>query len=162
MRLEKGYRSWGADLTTERTPLENGLPHLVNVGERQFIGRDALLKRQDSSERWEMCLLETEAVERSAQSPIDPFYGHSLYYGDKIVGVVSSAAYGHRVNKHLALAWLSDPLLCESYRNGKDISLNMDVAGFRINCAILDRVPFDARNGRMRNRQSIPVADREN
>lgn len=29
MRLEKGYRAWGADLSSERTPLEAGLGHLV-------------------------------------------------------------------------------------------------------------------------------------
>ena len=43
MRLEKGYRAWGADLTTERTPLEAGLDALVKTDGRAFVGRDAML-----------------------------------------------------------------------------------------------------------------------
>ena len=43
LRLEKGYRAWGADLTTERTPLEAGLDHLVRTEGREFPGREALL-----------------------------------------------------------------------------------------------------------------------
>jgi dimethylglycine dehydrogenase len=42
MRLEKGYRAWGVDLTTERTPLEAGLGHLVKTEGRDLppeIGR---------------------------------------------------------------------------------------------------------------------------
>ena len=42
-RLEKGYRAWGVDLTTERTPLEAGLDHLVRTEGREFPGREALL-----------------------------------------------------------------------------------------------------------------------
>ena len=43
MRLEKGYRAWGMDLSTERTPLEAGLAYLVKTDGREFLGRDALV-----------------------------------------------------------------------------------------------------------------------
>ena len=64
MRLEKGYRGWGMDLTTERSPLETGLSYLVKYEGRSFIGREAMLKRQPG---WDMVLLEIDtdgAVER--------------------------------------------------------------------------------------------------
>ena len=46
MRLEKGYRAWGADLSTERTPFEAGLRYLVKLDNRSFEGRDACGTRE--------------------------------------------------------------------------------------------------------------------
>ena len=45
MRLEKGYRSWGADMTTEHDPYEAGLGFAVRMDKGDFIGRDALAGR---------------------------------------------------------------------------------------------------------------------
>jgi len=99
MRLEKGYRAWGADLTTERSPLEAGLGFLVNTERRDFIGRDALLARQRADEHWSMHLLEFEDPE------FDPFYMHTVFRGDEPLGMVTSASYGHRLQKAIGLAY---------------------------------------------------------
>jgi len=104
MRLEMGYRAWGADLTTERTPLEAGLDRFVKTDNREFIGRKAML---DKNSGWSMHLLELE------ESEFDPFYSHTVFRGDEIVGMVTSAAYGHRVGKSVALAYFSKPV-CQS------------------------------------------------
>ncbi|MDJ0776679.1 MAG: FAD-dependent oxidoreductase [Gammaproteobacteria bacterium] len=100
MRLEMGYRAWGVDLTTERTPLEAGLDHLVHVGKREFIGRDAMLARADRDDRWSLRMLEFDVAD------IDPFYGHTVFVGNEAVGTVTSAAFGHRLQKPVGLAWL--------------------------------------------------------
>ena len=42
LRLEKGYRVWGADITPEDTPFEAGLGFAVKLDKGDFIGRDAL------------------------------------------------------------------------------------------------------------------------
>ncbi len=99
MRLEKAYRAWGADLTTERTPLEAGLGYLVKTENRQFVGRDAMLARQRSADHWSMALLEFEEPE------FDPFYMHPVFRGDEVVGMVTSGAYGHRLQKAIGLAY---------------------------------------------------------
>jgi len=99
MRLEKGYRAWGADLTTERTPLEAGLGHLVKTDNREFIGREAMLARAQRDDRWSMHLLEFD------QPEFDPFYGHPVFRGEEIVGMVTSGAYGHRLQKAIGLAY---------------------------------------------------------
>jgi dimethylglycine dehydrogenase len=93
MRLEKAYRAWGADLTTERTPLEAGLDHLVKSEDRSFVGREAMLARQQRDDHWRMELLEFD------ESEFDPFYMHSVFRGDEAVGMVTSGAYGHRLQK---------------------------------------------------------------
>ena len=101
MRLEKGYRAWGADLTTERTPLEAGLGHLVRTEGREFAGREALLARAGSPSAWRMALLSIEP-----DGDADPFYTHTVWRGGRAIGIVTSAAPGHRTGLALALAYL--------------------------------------------------------
>ena len=101
LRLEKGYRAWGADLTTERTPLEAGLDHLVRTGGREFTGREALLARAESPSAWRMALLSIEP-----DGDADPFYTHTVWRDGRAIGIVTSAAPGHRTGTTLALAYL--------------------------------------------------------
>ena len=101
LRLEKGYRAWGADLTTERTPLEAGLDHLVRTEGREFPGREALLSRAASPSAWRLVLLSVEP-----DGGADPFYTHTVWRGGRAIGIVTSAAPGHRTGTVLALAYL--------------------------------------------------------
>ncbi len=110
MRLEMGYRAWGVDLTTERTPLEAGLDRFVRTEGRDFVGRTALLHRKNSVGHWSMHLLELEDGE------FDPFYMHTVLCAGKSVGIVTSASYGHRVGKPIALAYF-----CESIDMNQDL-----------------------------------------
>jgi len=107
MRLEKGYRAWGVDLTSERTPLEAGLDYLVKVEERDFIGRDGMLARAQRDDHWNMQLLEFEGPE------FDPFYSHSVFLGDEAVGMVTSGCFGHRLHKAIGLAYFRRPVTAE-------------------------------------------------
>ena len=50
MRLEKGYRHWKADLITEYSPFESGLDRFVAL-DKDFVGKDALIKLQNSGPR---------------------------------------------------------------------------------------------------------------
>ena len=47
LRLEKGYRLWGAEIHAEYNPLEAGLDWAVRLNKGDFIGREALLKARD-------------------------------------------------------------------------------------------------------------------
>lgn len=136
MRLEKGYRAWGADLTTERTPLESGLGAFVRTEERDFTGREEMLTRAGAAP-WDMVLLEIEAGE------IDPFYSHPVYQGERIVGIVTSAAYGHRTCKTLALAYLRDPSATDG--------LSISILGQRRTATILIEPPYDPENIRLKS-----------
>ncbi|MEM9602306.1 MAG: FAD-dependent oxidoreductase [Pseudomonadota bacterium] len=132
LRLEKGYRAWGADLTTERTPLEAGLQRFVKVDGRGFVGREAMLSRVDP---WDMVLLEIDI------SDTEPFYTHTVWQHGTPVGVITSAAHGPRTGKTLALAYLREP----SARAG----LSVDVLGARYAARVLDQVPYDPANHRL-------------
>lgn len=136
MRLEKGYRGWGSDLTTERTPVESGVGFLVKPEGHDFVGRDALRARMCDNKAWEMVLLEVET------DGFDPFYAHSVYQGGDVIGVVTSGAHGHRTGKTLALAYLREP----ERRSG----LTVQILGRDCPATILDKPPFDPENARMK------------
>ena len=102
LRLEKGYRAWGLDLTSERTPLEAGLGFLVRPEGRSFIGREALLARAEKTK--------PGAWRSSSSSHDDPRALRVLTasaQGGRPVGIVTSAAFGPRTAKSLALAYLT-------------------------------------------------------
>jgi dimethylglycine dehydrogenase len=135
MRMEKGYRAWGADFTTERTPDESGAGPLVKL-DHDFTGKTALARRMEAEDRWEMVLLEVD------DGGADPFYAHGVYRQDTCVGIVTSAAYGHRTGKVLALAYLRD-------RQARS-DLTVEILGRRRPAAILEVPPFDPENIRLR------------
>lgn len=127
MRLEKGYRGWGGDLTTERSPLEAGLTPFVRPELRDALTRD---------KSWDMVLLEVEA------GPVDPFHSHGLWQERRSVGIVTSGAFGHRTGKALALAYLRDP--------AARANLTVSILGRRRKATVLSRPPFDPDNIRMK------------
>jgi dimethylglycine dehydrogenase len=134
MRLEKGYRAWGSDLTTERSPIESGLSYLVKPKGRDFVGRTAMLEKPAP---WRMVLLNIETTD------VDPFYAHPVYCGGKPVGIVTSGAFGHRTGLTLALAYLREA----EARDG----LTVRILGQDRTAEILDRPPFDPENLRLKS-----------
>ena len=152
LRLEKGYRAWGADLTTERTPIEAGLGHLVRTDGREFTGREALLARAAGADAWRMVLLSMEP-----DGDADPFYAHTVWKGAHPVGIVTSGAPGHRTGTVLALAYLrpeaaetaGDELQGDTLQGGKD-TLEVSVLGRRHAARVLDAPPFDPADSRLR------------
>jgi glycine cleavage system T protein len=99
LRLEKGYRVWGADITPDVTPYEGGLGFAVKLGKGDFIGRDALVARGDSLEQTLACLLLEDP--RSVALGEEP-----VRAGGKIVGRVTSGGYGYTVGRSIAYAYV--------------------------------------------------------
>lgn len=137
MRLEKGYRAWGMDLSTERTPLEAGLDYLVKTDGRDFIGRDALVKGREQS--FKMELLEIESAH------VDPFALHPVFSEGKVCGLITSGAYGHRTGKTLALAYMQP----QNMTDGAPLTVN--IVGESCPAQILAEAPYDPRNERLRS-----------
>ena len=145
MRLEKGYRAWGSDLTTERDLIEAGLSTFCKLEGRHFLGSDALKNRLQHSNRWQMKLLSIESDQQ------DPFYAHSLYVGDDTVGIVTSGGYGYRSQKTLAMAYFSDPEKAFKAHQGKERPLEIRLLNKRYQAVILDDIPFDPKNARLKS-----------
>ncbi|MFE0150008.1 FAD-dependent oxidoreductase [Nonomuraea sp. NPDC059007] len=92
LRLEKGYRLWGVDMTPEHNPYEAGLAFAVRE-DKDFLGRDALSKEIT---RKLVPLLTAEVV--MGKEPVR--------HGGATVGYTTSAAYGHTIGRPIAYAWL--------------------------------------------------------
>jgi 4-methylaminobutanoate oxidase (formaldehyde-forming) len=97
-RLEKGYRVWGADITPEDTPWEAGLSFAVKLDKGDFIGRDALLAKQEP-ERKLVCI--TLEDPRSVALGSEP-----VRVDGRIAGRVTSGGYGYTVERSIAYAYV--------------------------------------------------------
>jgi glycine cleavage system aminomethyltransferase T len=100
LRLEKGYRSFGADMTWEHDPYEAGLGFAVRMDKGEFIGRAALEGRTPETARRRLTCL-------TVDDPVAVVMGKEpVFDGDRCVGYVTSAGYGFTVGKGIAYAWL--------------------------------------------------------
>ena len=150
MRLEKGYRAWGTDLTTERTPIESGLGRLVHTTGREFTGRTALLARAQSTDAWRMVLLSMEPDDDA-----DPFHTHTVWRDGQPIGIVTSGAPGHRTGKVLALAYLR-PESTRAGAPGTRGGLEVSLLGRRRGARVLDAPPYDPADARLRGGAGRP------
>ena len=104
LRLEKGYRAWGRELTPDYTPWQAGLGFAVRLDKGDFLGRDALAaaKAKPLTKR---CV---SLVARAADAPLA--HGGELVLRDgRPVGEVTSAGFGDAVGRVVALAYVSSP-----------------------------------------------------
>ena len=98
LRLEKGYRVWGADITPDDTPWEAGLGFAVKLDKGDFVGRDALLEAQEPERRLACLVL---ADPRSVALGSEP-----VRIGGEMVGRVTSGGYGYTVERSIAYAYV--------------------------------------------------------
>ncbi|MGH3088640.1 MAG: glycine cleavage T C-terminal barrel domain-containing protein, partial [Rubrobacteraceae bacterium] len=99
LRLEKGYRLYGTDMTAEHDPYEAGLGFAVKLDKGDFIGRDALLGRKEEGPRRKLTCLVLDGTQVVMG-------GEPVFHGGSRVGYVTSADYGHAIGKSIAYAWL--------------------------------------------------------
>ncbi len=98
LRLEKGYRAWKGDLSTDYSLLEGGLDRFVKLDKPQdFPGKAALLSEKQQGVAKRFVTLVVDAAEADAP------YMSCIWQGDQIVGETTSGGWGHRVNASIAL-----------------------------------------------------------
>ena len=101
LRLEKGYRVWGADITPDETPYEGGVGFCVKLDkEGGFIGREALVEAKEAGPRTRLCCL-VLADPRSVALGNEP-----VRIGGEIAGRVTTGGYGYTVERSIAYAYL--------------------------------------------------------
>ncbi|MCW3000316.1 MAG: glycine cleavage system protein [Solirubrobacterales bacterium] len=100
LRLEKGYRVWGSDITPDDTPHEAGLSFTVR-GDKGggFVGLEALVGRGEPSRRLCCLVLEDPRAVALGNEPVQTPDG-------AVVGRVTSGGYGYAVRSSIAYAYL--------------------------------------------------------
>ena len=98
LRIEKGYRAWKGDLSTDYTLLEGGLDRFVKFDKPQeFPGKQALLAEKQRGVKKRFVTLTVEAGDQDAP------YMSTLWHNGEVVGETTSGGWGYRVGKSIAL-----------------------------------------------------------
>jgi sarcosine dehydrogenase len=141
LRLEKGYRAWGAELSPDDTPLEAGLGFAIDWN-KPFLGRDAVSKQKAAG-------LKRRLVIFVLQDPEPVLWGSEPIYRDgKAVGYTTSGAYGHTVGGAVAMGYLNhtEPFKEDYIQAGK---FEINVSGRKYPAKAMLRAPYDPQRARI-------------
>jgi 4-methylaminobutanoate oxidase (formaldehyde-forming) len=100
LRLEKGYRVWGADITPDQDPFQAGLDFAVKLDKGEFVGREALVRARDRRNGSRLCCLLLDDPRSVALS------NEPVRIDGQVLGRVTSGGYGYTVGKSIAYAYL--------------------------------------------------------
>jgi dimethylglycine dehydrogenase len=138
LRLEKCYRSWKQDLTTEFSALAAGLDCFVRLDKPAFPGRAALLRERERGVADRLVPLLVDAGD--ADAPVTA----TVFDGDDRAGIVTSGGYGHRLGRSIALAYVRSSAAMPGRR------LAIEIYGDRRNAIVATEPLYDPANARLK------------
>ena len=144
LRLEKGYRAWGRELTPDYNPYEAGLRFAVKLDKGDFIGRDALLASKGKPPARRLLSF----VATSPDTPI-AHGGELILRNGEPAGEVTSAAYGHSVGGIVALGYVTTggARIDDAWLSAR---FEIDVAGERVPVRASLKPPYDPSGAKMK------------
>ncbi len=139
LRIEKGYRAWKGDLSTDYTILEGGLDRFVKWDKEDFLGKPALERQRQQGVNKRFATLVVEA------NGYDAPYMSTVWHGDDKVGETTSGAWGHRLEKSIALAMIRADLVVPG------TAVDVEIFGQRRRAVVQEDTPlYDPANERLR------------
>ncbi|MCC7482097.1 MAG: FAD-dependent oxidoreductase [Hyphomicrobiales bacterium] len=139
LRMEKSYRGWGSELTTEIDMFEASMERFIRLEKPEFIGKAATLSMHQRGARMKLVPLEV------ANTDSDCVGNEPVYSGDRIVGLTTSGGYGHAVRKSLAFAYV-DPKM-----TGVGTGFDVLMFGEKRKASIIGESPWDPANARLKS-----------
>jgi 4-methylaminobutanoate oxidase (formaldehyde-forming) len=136
LRLEKGYRVWGADISPEDTPFEAGLGFAVKLDKGAFVGREALAAAPEPERRLAAIVLEDPRSVALGSEPVR--------IDGETVGRVTSGGYGYTVERSIAYAYIPA---------GEAVpgrAVEVEIFGRRVAGEVAEEPLFDPRGDRIR------------
>ena len=146
LRIEKGYRAWGRELTPDSNPFEAGLGFACKLaGDAAFRGRDALLKLKAEPLRRRMVVLTVDGA-----SDRMLWGGEAILRDGMVVGFVSSAAFGHTFGCPVAMGYVSNAAgtIDDAFLAGGRFAV--DVAGDMLPATLHVKAPYDPKSSRIK------------
>jgi 4-methylaminobutanoate oxidase (formaldehyde-forming) len=143
LRLEKGYKHWGADITPNSTPLEAGLGFCAKMDKKAFIGKEALARQKASG-------LTKKLVMFSIQDPQPLIYHDEPIYRDgNLISENTHGAYSHLLGCSVGMCYLkkSEGVRDDWIMSGK---YEINVAGKLFPIQIHLEPVYDPQNKRLR------------
>ena len=142
-RIEKAFRHFGHDITDEDHVLEAGLGFAVKTGAKEaFVGRDAVLRKREEG-------LKRRLVQFMLEDP-EPvlFHNEPLVRDGEIVGIVTSANYGHALGGAIGMGYV--PCKGESAEEVLASGYEIEIAGNRVKAAASLAPMYDPKAARVR------------
>ncbi|MEP3676408.1 FAD-dependent oxidoreductase [Sulfitobacter sp.] len=141
-RIEKGFRHFGHDLTSEDHVLEAGLGFAVKTDKPDFIGREAVLAKKEAG-------LEARLVQFKLSDP-EPLLYHNepVLRNGEIVGYLSSGGYGHHLGAAMGMGYV--PCKGETAAELLASDFEIDVMGTRVRAEASLKPFYDPKSERVK------------
>jgi len=139
MRIEKSFGSWAREYRPIYGPYEAGLGRFVDLGKGEFVGRAAALEEKAGGGALRLVTFSVDAGDADASGD------EPIWHDGRVVGWVTSGAFGHRTQRSLALGYVPQALAAAS--DGFEI----EIIGERRPAQRSPRAVYDPDGGRMRS-----------
>jgi dimethylglycine dehydrogenase len=139
MRMEKMYRAYGNEFTEEISGLEAGMDRFIDTS-RDFIGCENLKNRATGDFSIQLAYLVFDD-----DIPCECYGNEAVYYNGDLIGLTTSGAFGHRIGKSLAFAYLTPELIAQGLEVTIDTSTGTRAAHIEMEAA------YDPANEKLRS-----------
>ena len=137
LRMEKAYKAWGSELTTEISLVEADMLRFARKG-GGYIGAEVVEQKQRDGVaiRLVYCQVEAEDADAMGNEPV--------YDGNQVIGITTSGAYGHYVGQSLAFAYVNTGY------DSPGTSFDIEILGERRTATVLAEATWDPDNRRLK------------
>ncbi|MDB9918921.1 FAD-dependent oxidoreductase [Amylibacter sp.] len=142
LRIEKGFRHFGHDITCEDHVLEAGLGFAVKTNKPNFIGRDAVLRKKESGldrRLLQFVLTDSEPL---------LYHNEPILRDGKLIGHLTSGNYGHTIGAAIGLGYV--PCKNETVADILASNYEIDVAGSKIKANVSINSIYDPKSERVK------------
>jgi len=102
LRLEKGFRGWGAEMNLDKNPYEAGLQSFIKPNKKTaFIGQEACKRFAETPQKCQLVFMTVETHEN-----IDPIGNETIWYNNQVVGNTTSGGYSYQAKKSICFAYM--------------------------------------------------------
>ncbi|MDB6045892.1 MAG: glycine cleavage system protein [Gammaproteobacteria bacterium] len=138
LRIEKSFGTWAREYRPIYGPYEAGLGRFVDLNKGDFIGRSAAIEEKEGGGALRLTAFAVEAGDT------DAIGDEPIWHDGKVVGWVTSGAYGHSVQRSLALGYIPAALADAS------VGFEIEIIGERRKAERQAAAAFDPNGSRMR------------
>ncbi|MEO1455200.1 MAG: FAD-dependent oxidoreductase [Pseudomonadota bacterium] len=141
-RIEKAFRHFGHDITDEDHVLEAGLGFAVKPAKGDFIGREAVLRKKEAGLARRMLQFRVSSPDHML------FHNEPLVKNGQIVGLVTSANYGHALGGAIGMGYV--PTTGETPADTLAATYEIEIAGERVPAEASLKPLYDPKSERVR------------
>ncbi|MEP5152586.1 aminomethyltransferase family protein, partial [Planktotalea sp.] len=141
-RMEKGFRHFGHDITSEDHVMEAGLGFAVKKDKADYIGREAILDKQENG--LEMRLLQFKLTD---PEPL-LYHAEPVLRDGEIVSYLTSGAYGHHQGAAMGMGYI--PCKGEKLADVLRSTYEIDIAGRRVKAEVSSKPFYDPKSERVK------------